>query len=134
MNQMIAILYRSDALTAADSAADDEILSAARERNASRNVTGFLHRESDVFYQWLEGPAEAVREIFASIMNDPRHRNVKQLSEIIITERNFRFWSIAASDESTTSLFDWAAKGGISLHQVRPDQLLSFLLHCARRV
>lgn len=134
MSQMIAILYRSDARTAAGSNADQQILSAAQDRNTSLNVTGFLHRENDVFYQWLEGPADAVRQIFSSILKDPRHHHVKKLSEIPLSNRNFHAWPMAYSDESITSLFDWAAKADISLQMVRPDQILSFLLFCAQRV
>lgn len=52
---LTAILYRSDALTAEGSATDRQILAEARRRNTAVNVTGFLHRESDVFYQWLKG-------------------------------------------------------------------------------
>lgn len=131
---LTAILYRSDALTAEGSATDRQILAEARRRNTAVNVTGFLHRESDVFYQWLEGPTAAVRVVFASIANDPRHRNVEKLSEMTITERNFRFWSMGSSETTAMSLFDWAAREGIALHTVRPEQILLFLLHCARRL
>ncbi|MDQ1902655.1 BLUF domain-containing protein [Paracoccus sp. WLY502] len=131
---MIAILYRSEAKTAADGNADQQILSAAQVRNTSLNVTGFLYREDDVFYQWLEGPADAVRQIFSSILKDPRHHQVKKLSEIPISNRSFRPWPMAYSDGSIISLFDWAAETDISLQMVRPDQILSFLLFCALRV
>lgn len=130
---MIAILYRSDALTAAGGPEDGRILCASQSRNASLDLTGFLHRESDVFYQWLEGPVDAVRQVYGSIIADPRHRNIRTLSEIVLTRRNFASWSMAASDHNQTSLFDWAAGAGVSLHQVRPSQILSFLLDCARR-
>lgn len=133
MTQMIAILYRSEATIPAGSPADRQILAAARARNTAMDVTGFLHRESDVFYQWLEGPAEAVRQIFGSIAQDRRHRDVVKLSERPIAGRNFPSWSMARSETRDTSLFEWAAAAGVSLHAVRPDEILSFLLHSASR-
>lgn len=116
---MIAILYRSEALTVADGEADAQIVSAAQERNMVLNVTGFLHREDNVFYQWLEGPENAVRQIFVSILNDSRHRDIRKLCDIAITHRSFPRWSMAHSDGSTTSLFDWAAEADLSLQKVR---------------
>ncbi|MFC3288275.1 BLUF domain-containing protein [Paracoccus aerius] len=124
---MIAILYRSEALTAAHGEADAEIVSVARERNTVLNVTGFLHRENDTFYQWLEGPADAVRRIFASVLKDRRHRNVQKLSEIKIDHRSFPAWSMTYSDGRTTSLFDWAAEAELSLRMARSDQVSSVL-------
>lgn len=133
MTDLIAILYRSEALTKAGSGEDTRILTAAQGRNRSLLVTGFLHRENDVFYQWLEGPAAAVRTVFASIAADPRHRDIRKLSEFTIDERSFPRWSMAYSDGSATSLFDWAAKAGISLHMVQPDRILAFLQYCSQR-
>ena len=134
MTSLIAILYRSDALTAPDSAADQQILSEARKRNAAQAVTGFLHRESDVFYQWIEGPATAVRHIFALIAEDPRHGNIEKLGEMAIAERNFSSWAMGASEKTAMSLFDWAAREGISLRTVQLREILSFMLHCARQL
>lgn len=134
MTSLLAILYRSDALTARDSAADQQILLEARTRNAAQDVTGFLHRESDVFYQWIEGPTAAVRQIFMSIENDPRHENVEKLSEISITDRDFSSWAMGSSEKTGMSLFDWASREGVSLRTVQPQEILIFLLHCARRL
>lgn len=134
MSELTAILYRSEA--SASENADDlrDILSKARAHNPTSNITGILHFESGVFYQWIEGPQEAVRALFEKIIQDPRHKGIVKLSEVDLTERNFRFWSMAICQGDGYSLFDWAARAGISLHLVKPEEILSFLLSCARHL
>ncbi len=80
----------------------------------------------------MGGPKEAVHALFNAISKDPRHRGVVKLSEIQLSERNFRFWSMAVCEGEGYSLFDWAAQTGVSLHLVKPEQILNFLLSCAR--
>ena len=133
MAPLIAILYRSMATTAEGSPEDQTVLDISRRNNAARGLTGFLYREDGVFYQWLEGPAQAVADTFATIRADPRHRRVEELSRHTISERSFSSWSMCQVDRRTISLFEWAADNRIALHAVSPDQILTFLLYCARR-
>lgn len=133
MNPLTAILYRSEALTGEGSPEDRAILDISRRNNAARDITGFLYREDDVFYQWLEGPGQAVADTFAAIRSDPRHTGVRELSRHSISGRNFGMWTMGHTDRHAVSLFDWAAENGIALHAVSPGQILRFLTHCARR-
>lgn len=127
MGQLLGILYRSEALTRAKGADDRALLKIARERNEKLDITGFLHRESDVFYQWLEGPEDAVRAVFASICHDNRHHHLQKVAEQPIAQRSFAQWSMGYSNDDTNSLFDWAAIKGISLHPVRTADVLAFM-------
>ncbi|MBL3675403.1 BLUF domain-containing protein [Paracoccus aerius] len=36
------------------------MLATSRRKNTAAGLTGFLHRESDIYYQWLEGPEDEV--------------------------------------------------------------------------
>lgn len=133
MTSLTAILYRSAALTAEGSPEDRAILDISRRNNAARSITGFLYREDDVFYQWLEGPDRAVSDTFDAIRADPRHTGVRELGRHPVAARNFRLWSMGHTDRRTMSLFDWAADNRIVLNAVSPSQILTFLRHCARR-
>jgi hypothetical protein len=131
MEALIAVLYRSEAMTAEDGDADKAILAEARKHNAACNVTGFLYRESNIFYQWLEGPPAAVIEVFRWVAQDPRHRDVCKLSEITIAERYFPSWTMGYAQNDSVSLFDWAADNDISLRTIHPTEILHFLLYVA---
>ena len=78
----------------------DEILSAARARNRTLDVTGALIFTQNHFAQLLEGPAAAIDQLMSSIERDPRHRDVK----IVRTERNtvrrFAGWHMAYDGSS----------------------------------
>lgn len=133
MTPLIALLYRSEALTAEGSPEDQAILDTSRRNNAARDITGFLYREDDVFYQWLEGPQQAVADTFVAIKGDPRHQGVRELTRHGIAKRSFGMWTMGHTSRHAVSLFDWAADNGISLHAVSPSQILMFLRHCAGR-
>jgi MerR family transcriptional regulator, light-induced transcriptional regulator len=70
------------------------LLDHARARNHANGITGLLVYDHGCFFQWLEGPAAAVTEIWASIQRDPRHGNVEVLGEKSITRRLFSDWDM----------------------------------------
>jgi len=73
----------------------DEIARQAAERNASLDVTGVLFASGGLFVQVLEGPEEAVSQLFDAISADSRHRDVLQLDlEEEVHERLFPEWSM----------------------------------------
>ena len=55
------------------------ILTAARFNNSRKGVTGALLFNSGYFAQVLEGPREAVEQIFEKIQRDDRHGDVTVL-------------------------------------------------------
>jgi MerR family transcriptional regulator, light-induced transcriptional regulator len=71
-----------------------DLLDHARARNHANSITGLLVYDHGCFFQWLEGPAAAVAEIWASIQRDPRHGNVEVLGEKPITKRLFSEWDM----------------------------------------
>lgn len=65
-----------------------------RANNQRLDITGVLLYRDGQILQLLEGPEDSVRTIFATIERDPRHKQVKKLSEEIVTERDFPNWSM----------------------------------------
>ena len=76
---MFRVLYVSSA-TEPFSAQDlTRLLEEARRNNATAKVTGMLVYCKGEFLQALEGPPAAVRDTFARIERDQRHRDILQL-------------------------------------------------------
>lgn len=70
------------------------LLEHARARNHANAVTGLLVYDHGCFFQWLEGPAEKVAEIWAAIQRDPRHGDIEVLGEKQIARRLFSDWDM----------------------------------------
>lgn len=107
-------LYRSTAVERMTSQDLETILQVARERNAAAQVTGCLHHEDGLFFQWLEGPADSLRPIIESILRDTRHRDVTVLNEGPLDRRRFQDWRMRFSDRDQASLLDWFATSNAS--------------------
>jgi hypothetical protein len=77
----------------------NRIAEQAARRNAERDVTGVLMTAGGIFFQILEGPPEAVTEIYDRILADERHTDVLLLSsEVGLSGRLFPDWSMAKAD------------------------------------
>jgi methanogenic corrinoid protein MtbC1 len=66
----------------------------ARERNRQSGVTGMLIHEGDRFFQWLEGPGEALEGLWSSIKRDDRHSDIELLGEGVTPIRLFSEWDL----------------------------------------
>ncbi|MFZ4405790.1 MAG: BLUF domain-containing protein [Paracraurococcus sp.] len=71
------------------------ILDVARTKNRAAGITGALLFSGGCFAQVLEGPRGAVEDIFETIQNDERHRDVTILHLHPIETRSFPSWSMA---------------------------------------
>ncbi len=93
------VTYVSRAL--ATSRADlDAILAVARRNNAAMRVTGAMMLTNKHFAQVLEGPPDAVEEIFERIQMDDRHTAVAVLEVTDVTARAFDAWSMGFIEDS----------------------------------
>jgi hypothetical protein len=73
----------------------EQLGAAAAEKNQRLNVTGVLMASGGLFYQVLEGPAEAVDELYTTIVADERHTDLLLIrSEDRISGRMFPDWSM----------------------------------------
>jgi adenylate cyclase len=54
----------------------DEIARVSAENNAKKDLTGALMASGGLFFQVVEGPKEAVDELWDALMRDPRHKDI----------------------------------------------------------
>jgi CheY-like chemotaxis protein len=86
------IAYRSEYVGLDRDSDLRRIRSASIARNPVIDVTGALFVAGGRFFQVLEGPPGVVRELFARIEEDERHRDVVTLIDRTIGARTFRHW------------------------------------------
>jgi Sensors of blue-light using FAD len=102
------LVYCSRAAPGVGDAAVDAIIATARRCNPAHGITGMLVFGSGIFFQWLEGPRDAVLRLMGLIAVDPRHMRVVQLSAV---------------EESRERLFpDW------DMERVQPDHIREVLM------
>ena len=71
----------------------------AAEKNRSMGVTGMLMSSGGIFYQVIEGPVDAVDDLFKRIAADPRHQDVLVLStHEEVEDRQFPSWAMKKVD------------------------------------
>ncbi len=75
-----------------------EMANTSAENNASRDITGLLILSGERFLQVLEGPAEAVNELYLRIARDKRHGSLRLLSYEPIARRAFDDWAMHVVD------------------------------------
>lgn len=123
--------YRSIAADGIDSDDLRDILTVARARNGEAGLTGCLHFEDGLFFQWLEGPADELLPVVAAIRADPRHHSVTVFSEGPQPARAHGDWQMRMSDRSAASLLDWLADTGAPTVKSREYALAvaAFLVH-----
>lgn len=88
------LAYRSRSVNPPSEIELANLLRRAQERNSAENITGLLIYDQGHFFQWLEGPEDALARIWNSIRRDPRHREIEILREQILPERFFASWDM----------------------------------------
>jgi hypothetical protein len=91
---LVSLVYVS---FASDEMSDEQllgILTTARTKNQTLDVTGMLLYHERFFVQALEGEAEVVDELFEKIRTDPRHHDVFTVYKQPIEERTFKNWTM----------------------------------------
>ncbi|MEM9228973.1 MAG: BLUF domain-containing protein [Pseudomonadota bacterium] len=69
-------------------------------RNNQRyQITGHLTLQDGRFYQVMEGVAEAVALLSASILSDPRHHNIVVEGYQALSERQYPDWRLIGFDD-----------------------------------
>lgn len=75
-----------------------QLMRECQVRNAHNNITGLLLYQQGFFLQYLEGPPDQVRTVFARIGQDHRHEDVELISEEVLMERRFPHWTMFFRD------------------------------------
>jgi len=99
---LFQVTYCSRVGPGIDDAEVDRLVATAREHNPRFGITGLLVFGGGIFFQWLEGPREAVARLMTNIRADARHESVVMLSESEeVRDRVFPLWDmelVAADD------------------------------------
>jgi hypothetical protein len=100
------------------------ILSAARRNNPQMGITGALVCRHDLYLQLIEGPADAIDALYARIVEDDRHFDVRLLLSEAMGERMFPNWAML--DDTAPSQF-WSAEevAAGALEAASADELLA---------
>lgn len=117
------VLYRSVARPGLARADLKAILNQARRRNAERGLTGCLHHETGMFFQWLEGPRLTLSRLMERLRDDDRHVGVTVIDQGRLEERLFGNWQMRHSDPATASLLEWLTRGA----RGEADEIRAFL-------
>lgn len=70
------------------------ILIQSRLNNPRRGLVGALYYGDGCFFQCLEGPAQAIDALYADLLRDPRHRDLKVLQRRSIRGLSFSEWAM----------------------------------------
>lgn len=91
---MIAILCASEAKIPFDQRTLKKLHDEYVKRNRELGLTGYLSWKNNRFFQYLEGPENAIDEAIESIDNDQRHSILRTLRLGPIEQRRFSRWDM----------------------------------------
>jgi len=77
------------------------MLECARIKNERLGLTGLLLHKGGNFMQMLAGEKETVLDLYETILQDPRHRDVMKVHADEIEVRNFPNWTMGFTDMET---------------------------------
>lgn len=104
------LLYRSVARPGMQRDDLERILHHARDRNRAAGLTGCLHHEDGLFFQWVEGPRFRLFRLIDVLREDDRHLNFTVLDQGPLQQRLFSDWEMRFSDREAASLLEWLAE------------------------
>ena len=121
------LMYRSRDLVSAEDRENElgALFASSRSNNEKRGITGALLLGGSWFVQVLEGEESAVRSLFASIQEDPRHDRVELLFDGPTDDRTFAHWSmakIALSDADVPLIARISEISPASLRSMTPEK------------
>jgi hypothetical protein len=106
-----SISYCSRGTPDLDAGALRQIISVSRRNNAIHGITGLLVSGAGLYFQWLEGPPEALEDLMAKICQDSRH------DSIVILGTNFD------EPERVFPQWDMEPVGADAIHEVLVDAI-----------
>ena len=104
MPSLIHCIYTSAATRSFEAVDLSALLLAAREKNGRLGLTGLLLHTDDTFFQVLEGQAEVVDALYATIELDKRHAQVTKIIREPIPHRVFDEWTMGFSEMTRKEL------------------------------
>ncbi|MCR9075768.1 MAG: BLUF domain-containing protein [bacterium] len=95
---MIYVSRRAEGVT--DQVVVDDIVLPAGIKNNKLEITGCIWFSQDRFLQILEGPREAVEDVYTKILADDRHFDITTVSSSPISKRSFARWGMRSLKNS----------------------------------
>jgi hypothetical protein len=94
MSSLSVIVYRSKAVASVTDLDLYYLLMHARENNQAGDLSGLLLYDRGHFFQWLEGPDQALGHVWNKIRADERHAELRVLADQPIPTRLFSGWTM----------------------------------------
>jgi len=107
--ELIYISVADNALTPADIKL---ILETSKINNAKQNITGLLCFDGQRFLQIFEGPKDTIKDLYQTVAQDSRHKDIELIHFDDIETRTFHSWQMAfkgAPERLLTILTDRSA-------------------------
>ena len=126
MEELTAVVYRSQAVRLMSARALDQLLAGARAFNEKARISGALLHRQGAFLQYFEGPPESVERVYARIRRSPEHEQLVELLYQPIDTRQFSRWHMAFAEPPSSVLEEIANEmWSIALPAVRAGQIRS---------
>tara|TARA_Y200000002_G_scaffold370755_1_gene366624 strand:- start:137 stop:580 length:444 start_codon:yes stop_codon:yes gene_type:complete len=109
------------------------ILAISRENNNKTGLTGSLIYRSDLYFQFLEGPPDAVDNTFKRIKLDVRHSDIQKIQENVTTRRLFASWAMREDSVQTWMWTREEVKKGV-LTRIKPNEAFETFERLSRGV
>ena len=100
------------------------ILRSSKENNFELKITGCLICRADFFFQFLEGPKEAVDELYNKILDDKRHFDIKKLRQKNVNARVFEFLYMEYEFDKNWMWSHDQVKNG-TIHNLKSDEAMA---------
>ena len=96
MAKLERLLYASTATGRTDSLLNVATILAESDRNNSRDgLTGALAAHGGGYLQVIEGQPEVLDGLLRRLESDPRHKDIRLIDRMPITQRRFSDWTMA---------------------------------------
>jgi hypothetical protein len=135
--KLVRLIYASRLVSPLNRAGVHAILATAETRNATRQITGFLAVSQRYALQCLEGPRDAVNEIYNLIARDPRHERLELLHYSEPGRRAFARWHMGFSNELSSAAANskrWHDDDGLNPFLVESDLIESVVEELSLRL
>ena len=109
------------------------ILEISRLNNKKTGLTGSLIYRSDLYFQFLEGPPDAVDETYRKIKLDTRHSGIHKIYENITDRRLFASWAMREDAVQTWMWTREEVRSGL-LKRIKPNEAFDTFERLSRGV
>ena len=109
------------------------ILAISRLNNKRTGLTGSLIYRSDLYFQFLEGPPDAVNETYEKIKLDNRHSEIHKVQEDMTNRRLFASWAMREDAVHTWMWTREEVRSGL-LKRIKPNEAFDTFERLSRGV